>query len=83
MLKAIDILGFEKVNDIEPEKVLEIASSIRENGWRGAPILTYGNTLITGSHRLAALDILAGEDFDLNFECAVDVTDIIEQNLAL
>lgn len=78
-MKANEILGYEKVNGTEEEKVNEIANSIKENGWVGAPILTYGNLLLTGSHRLAAIEILAEEDFDLNFDCAYDVQELVDE----
>lgn len=77
-MDGYDILDYEPVNDVDEEKVNEIAESIRENGWDGMPILTYGNVLITGSHRRAALLKLYDEDFDLSFECAVDVSDLLE-----
>ena len=79
MLKAYELLGFEKVNDVDEEKARAIAESIKENGWQGAPILTYGNCLVTGSHRLRAIEMLYDDDFDLDFDCAYDVTDILEE----
>lgn len=77
MLKAYELLGFEKVNGVDEEKARAIAESIKENGWQGAPILTYGNCLVTGSHRLRAFEMLYDDDFDLDFDCAYDVSDII------
>ena len=61
MLKAYELLGFEKVNDVDETKARAIAESIKKNGWKGAPILTYGNCLVTGSHRLRAFEILEEE----------------------
>ena len=59
------IRGLVTVNDVEENKVEEIAKSIRENGWQGAPIIYAGETLITGSHRYAALDKLYNDaDFE-------------------
>ena len=74
------IKGFAKVNSTEAGKVEEIAESIRENGYIGAPILVAAASgiLITGSHRLAALELLADEmDVD-DMEVAEDVQDIID-----
>ena len=79
MLEAYELLGFEKVNDVDEEKARKIAESIKKNGWKGAPILTYGNCLVTGSHRLTAFEILYDEDFSLDFECAYDISDILEE----
>ena len=79
-MKAPLILNFEPVNEAyDLEKTKEIKSSIKKHGWVGCPILTYGNVLITGSHRQAALRELDAEDEDIYFDCAVDVTDIIDQ----
>ena len=83
MLKAYELLGFEKVNDVDEEKARKIAESIKKNGWQGAPILTYGNCLVTGSHRLRAIEMLYDDDFDLDFGCAYDVTDIIRRKRLL
>ena len=81
-MNALNILGFEPVNQVtDPIKMENIKKSIKNNGWRGAPILTYGNTLITGSHRLFALRKLSEEGFDLlklGEEVAFDVSSIIE-----
>lgn len=77
MLKAYELLGFEKVNDVDEIKARRIALDIQKNGWQGAPILTYGNCLVTGSHRLRAIEMLYDNDFDLDFDCAYDVSDII------
>lgn len=89
-MNAIDILDFAPINETESEKVEKIKKSILENGWNGMPILTYGNTLITGSHRLNALkdiydDYMSEycENDELekilrNDEIAIDVTDIVE-----
>ena len=40
--------------DIENDKVNEIIESIKNNGWQGAPIVVWGDVLITGNHRYAA-----------------------------
>lgn len=81
-MKALEIIDFEKINDTEEEKVNEIAESIKANGWQGCPILTHGNTLITGSHRLDALRKLYEEEYDISdMEVAVDVSDIIDEKI--
>lgn len=81
-MKACEILGYSKANPVDENKVNEIYQSIKENGWQGAPILTWGNCLITGSHRLAAIEKIYEDGGNLSFECAEDVTDIIEEKLA-
>lgn len=74
-----DIKCFSKINEVDSKKVKMIAESIKNNGWIGCPILVYGEQLITGSHRLAALDLLYEDEFDIeSIECAEDVTDIVE-----
>ena len=77
-MTGLDILEYEPVNGVDENKVATLVESIKTNGWLGCPILTYGNTLITGSHRLAAIKALYEENFDINFDCARDVTDIID-----
>ena len=77
-MNGYTVTGFEPVNPVELDKVAEIKESIKLNGWNGCPILCYGNCLLTGSHRQAALRELESEDFDISFDCAADVTDIID-----
>jgi hypothetical protein len=77
-MTAVNILDYEPVNPTYPEHVQEIKESIIVNGWMGCPILCYGNLLLTGSHRQAALRELAAEDYNIKFDCAVDVTDLID-----
>lgn len=75
-----DIKCLPLVNDVDEKKVSEIKKSILKNGWKGAPILYTNMGLVTGSHRLAALQEIeeTGEDDDVLFEdIAEDVTDII------
>ena len=38
-MKAFEIMYYSKINDTNPNRVHEIAESIRANGWQGAPIL--------------------------------------------
>lgn len=75
-----DIKSLPTINEVNHDKVEEIKKSILENGWQGAPILYTNMGLVTGSHRLAALQEIeeTGEDDDVLFEdIAEDVTDII------
>ena len=67
-MRAEEILYFAGINATEPVYVKEIADSIRKNGWIGCPILVMESfgILITGSHRLEALKLLADEGFDLD-----------------
>ena len=80
MATYFDISSLPTVNEVDQNKVEEIKKSIVANGWQGAPILYTNLGLVTGSHRLAALQGIeeAGEDDDVLFEnIAEDVTDII------
>lgn len=47
--------------DIDQDKVNEIMASLEQNGWQGAPIVVWGDTLITGNHRYAACQALDTE----------------------
>lgn len=82
-----DIKSYYTINETESNKVEAIAQSIKENGWQGAPILTYGDyRLITGSHRLEALEALY-EDGEVDnglfsTDIAEDVTDLVDAYLA-
>lgn len=70
------------VNDVDYMAVDELATSIKLNGWQGCPILVWGDNLVTGSHRQAALKKLADEGFDIDsLDVAEDVTDLIEAAL--
>lgn len=80
MATYFDISSLPTVNEVDQNKVEEIKKSILENGWLGAPILYTNMGLVTGSHRLAALQEIeeTGEDDDVLFEdIAEDVTHII------
>ena len=80
MATYFDISSLPTVNEVDQSKVEEIKKSILSNGWKGAPILYTNMGLVTGSHRLAALQEIeeSGEDDDALFEdVAEDVTDII------
>lgn len=83
-----DIKYFVPVNSTDAAKVDELVKDMLENGWRGAPILTAGEELITGSHRLAALkkinDMWLEDELKecpavLSEEVAEDVSDILEE----
>lgn len=81
-----EIECFAQINEVDQNKVDQIAKSIKDNGYVGCPILVYGESLITGSHRLTALQQLAeqedAEQIDFigvrDMFVAADVTDIIE-----
>ncbi len=80
MATYYDIKGLPLVNDVDDKKVEEIKNSILTNGWKGCPILYTDLGLVTGSHRLAALQsIEKTEDYNdvLDEEVAEDVSDII------
>lgn len=69
-------------NDTDRKHVDEIAQSILEHGWDGAPILvdSVQGICLTGSHRMAALQHLA-DDTDMDVDdmtVALDVHDILE-----
>ena len=69
-------------NSTDPKHVDEIARSILEHGWDGAPILvdSVQGFCLTGSHRMAALEQLA-ENADMDVDdmtVALDVHDILE-----
>lgn len=67
------------INEVDSEKVNAIADSMRANGFVGCPILIYNDQLLTGSHRCAALALLAEEDSDVfDWDVAEDVTDLVE-----
>lgn len=80
-MNAYEVMNLIKINDTEFARVEEIAKSIEVNGWVGCPILysaSFG-TLITGSHRVAALELLDNNGIDLDAlgEVAEDVDDLI------
>lgn len=79
MATYFDISSLPTVNEVDQNKVEEIKGSILANGWQGAPILYTNLGLVTGSHRLAALQEIeeSGEDDVLFENIAEDVTDII------
>ena len=76
------ICCYPLINDVDPDKVDTLVQSILSNGWQGPPILVYGDTLLTGSHRLAALHKIANNPDTCGAgvlweDIAEDVTDIV------
>ncbi len=82
-MKFADIEYMSPINAVDADRVAEIAESIKANGWRGCPILVCNDQLLTGSHRLAALKMLADEEWeDIDaIEVAEDVTDIVIEHM--
>lgn len=77
------IYWIAKINETDKDKVNVIAESIKLNGWIGCPILIYNDQLLTGSHRLAALQQLEADGEDIfDMEVAEDVTDVVNTNYA-
>ncbi len=75
------VINYNLINPVSETKVRQIADSIRANGWVGCPILLNGDELLTGSHRVAALRLIADEDDDLsilNQDLAEDVSDLVQ-----
>jgi len=77
-------LNLSFINEICSDKVAEIVESIKVNGWNGCPILTYGEgtLLLTGSHRLASLQLLdENDELDSDIDCFADISDIVEDKI--
>ena len=74
-----EIEYFEPINEVVLDKVNEIAESIKANGFIGCPILVYGETLMTGSHRLMALRKVAETQDISEMIVAEDVTEIVDE----
>ncbi len=88
-------LGFEGINEVDEKKVDELIENMLKEGWKGAPILYHNSLgLITGSHRMAALNKIEEmydndelteeqdetvEKIDSEQEYALDVTHIIDE----
>ena len=86
-----DIQYFLPINEVEEDKVNALVESMLANGWQGCPILTCGDDLLTGSHRIVALkkiyemyynDELDEEPSVLTEEIAEDVTEIVEESIS-
>lgn len=78
-----DIKEMYLLNEVDQDEVNKIAESIKKNGFVGCPILILNDELLTGSHRLAALNQLEDEEFYVDGlgEIAEDVTEIVEENM--
>lgn len=88
-----EISSCEKINSTYPKKVNCLIESFLKKGWVGAPILYSKslNYLVTGSHRLEALNKLEDNyyEYDEETQCkiddlfdsveAIDVDDIINK----
>lgn len=59
----------------DPHKFSALISSI-SRGWRGAPLVKWGNDLITGSHRYAACKHLGWRDTDIP---VIDIEDVFAE----
>lgn len=82
-MKAIEIMSYHKINEVDPSRVNEIKRSILENGWQGAPILiceSHG-MMITGSHRLAALKDIYNNEWDFDLDSLGDVAEPVDDLL--
>lgn len=53
---------------INEHKVEKIKASMEQNGWQGASIVVWGDTLITGNHRYAACNALDVEPETITLE---------------
>ena len=86
-----DVICYGWINSVDDKKVANLVDRMLQHGWQGMPILLCGSTLITGSHRRAALckieemwgeALWAGTPMDrpqvLTQDVAEDVTDLIE-----
>ena len=92
-MTGFDVLhcqGLDLAQGLDEKKVQALVKSILENGWKGCPILVYGESLLTGNHRQEALGriynmVLSGEIDDApvldDDSVAEDVTEIVEKNL--
>jgi len=89
-MKFMGIMGSEMVNSVDESKVNALVESMLSNGWHGCPILVWGNTLVTGSHRYAALqkiyEMVDDGEIDsaavLDQDVAADVSEIVESAVA-
>ncbi len=89
-MKAVKIIRLAPINETDESKVQELVASMKESGFIGCPMLVWGETLLTGSHRLAALKALikecdAADDYTKRdeiegWDVAEDVTDICQEN---
>jgi len=83
-----EISKLTPINEVDIDKALSIAKSIKNGTFKGPAILFHepNNAAITGSHRIEAAKILVGIDEDYNNEFGyseiemdvIDVTEYIE-----
>lgn len=75
-----EISCFAPINNTDATRVEEIAESIKKNGWVGAPILVSESLgqLITGSHRLAAIQSVIENDWDFDADDLGDIAEDID-----
>lgn len=80
-MRLTQIWKYDTINKTEESKVVELMNSIRANGYVGCPILVFGQSLLTGSHRLEALTRLYDNEEIDDIECAEDVSEIVEEKM--
>lgn len=82
-MTANEIINYIPVNSTYADHVFEIKNSIMENGWQGCPILVSEahNRLITGSHRLAALQDISNNEWDFDLDSLGDVAENVDDIL--
>lgn len=84
MANYYEIKCLPELNEVDANKVEELASSILENGWQGAPILFIkGFQLVTGSHRQAALKLLEEKLSNCSEEEQDQITNILDSDIAI
>lgn len=57
----------------DTEKVAALAASMERDGWIGAPLVVWGECLLTGSHRYAAAMSLGWQHTDIPTVAVEDV----------
>lgn len=84
-MKVEEIRGYEPINNTNDNKVNNLVESIKENGWNGCPILVseHMGSLVTGSHRLEALNAIcrneaAAWDFEEEHDCDIEEIEVAE-----
>lgn len=90
-MDCLQLIGMRPLNATEETKVNDLVSSMLENGWQGAPVLVYGEELLTGSHRITALRKIVDmcDDGELDSlpdffyeDIGEDVSDLVEEAFA-
>lgn len=59
-------------------KVETLAASMEVNGWVGAPLVAWGECLLTGAHRFAAVELLERQDRASIDIPTVDISELAE-----